>query len=140
MDWRRSHVVEPDDAAEADDDHVSAKERAERNAVREKTRTFPGGFDLEAPHVRRWSGMPPEARAAGCLAAMLVRMPFHPDLFYYDPRARIVMAVEPDPDVQDRRRGTARRVPRTVEETLVTARAAFGVAGAEIANLIKRRG
>lgn len=134
MDQRRSRLVEePTDAA------LSKDERAKRDETRIKSRSSLHGFDIDAPHVVRWPRMPPEARAAGCLAAMFARLELHTDLFYYDPRARVVFAVQPDEEVQGRRRGTARAVPRTVEESIAMARAAFGLSGVAILDFIKRR-
>lgn len=137
MDERRSRLVESD-GSEADD-NLSREEREQRDATRIKSRSSLHGFDLDAPHVVRWNKMPPEARAAGALAAMMARLELHPDLFYYDTRARVVFAVQPDPEVEGRKRGTARAVPRTVEESIAPARAAFGMSGVAILDFIKRR-
>jgi hypothetical protein len=115
----------------------------------EERRSFAPAHDPDADHVVGWTNMPPEARAAACAAALFAgleldtsRSPTNTTYriqFKYDPRSRIAFAIEPSTEVANRRRGTARPVPRTVEEALRPVRAAFGTRAAEIAKFIRRR-
>lgn len=115
----------------------------------EERRSFAPAHDPDADHVVGWANMPPEARAAACAAALFggleldtTKSPSNPNYrihLKYDPHSRIAFAIEPSAEVANRRRGTARPVPRTVEEVLTPLRAAFGMRAAEIAKFIRRR-
>ena len=82
--------------------------------------------------------MPPEARAAGCLQAMLQRWPIVKDQMRYNPITRVVYVVQPDPLVANQRKAAGREVPRSVDDVLATIRAQFGNRVEEVLALIRR--
>ena len=141
MNFGPSHLVETED----DDSDLSEKQRDEREATRVKSR--PGIVGLQVigpdgkalPGIKTWGGMSLEERATACVAALFAGFELDPRIMYYDPRARIAFAVQPDPNVRGVHKGTGRAVARTVEEALAPALAAFGMRAAMVRAFIKRR-
>lgn len=134
----RSFLVH-DDSTE-DLSELTEKQLQDRDKRKMETRNAVAGYDLGAPWVRRWRKMPPEARAAACVAALFASFELDTRLFYYDERARVAFAVQPDPNVKGRQKGIGRSVGRTVEEVLAPAIAAFGTRAVAIRQFIKQRG
>lgn len=147
-------------AAEIDPAEASDGELARRETD-EKKRTSVGALEFNAPHVLSWPAMPPEARAAAGAAALFAGWPLQTGervgedwvLMRYDNRTRVVFAVQPPYFMDTMTRPprvcfiegeppkvAAHAVPRTVEATLVSLRAAFGLAVvADLQRFIKRR-
>lgn len=121
------------------------KQREAREATRTASRQSPHGYELFGPDGRpshwvlTWDRMSPEARATACWLALDLRFGLDTRIMYFDPRTRIVFAVQPDPNVQGVRKGTGRPVAKSVEEAVVRASAAHGESGAAIRQFIKRR-
>ena len=150
----------PSTPAASLDSAVTDNDQARRDAD-DKRRTSIGALEFNAPHVVAWPKMPPEARAAAGAAALFAGWPLQTGekegqdwLFVrYDPHTRVVFVVQPayymDREVRPPRvcfiegeppKVAAHAVPATVEATLVTLRAAFGLAAEDdVKRFIKRR-
>lgn len=129
--------TEPEDETE--------KQRQARDATKVATRQSPHGYELFGPDGRlaagvlTWDRMSPQARATAAGLALDLRFSLDTRILYFDPRTRIVFAVQPDPNVQGVRKGTGRPVAKSVEDAVVRASAAHGEAGAALRQFIKRR-
>ena len=123
----------------------TVRQQVAREATKVATRQAPHGYELFGPDGRlspwilTWERMSPDARATAAWLALDLRFRLDTRILYFDPRARIVFAVQPDPNVEGVRKGTGRPVAKTVEEAVVRASAAHGEAGAAIRQFIKRR-
>lgn len=133
------------DDEEDDLSQLSPKQIEERERTRIAKRSSVAGYEVithdgkPARGILGWAAMPPEARATACVAALFASFELDTRIMFYDQAARVAFAVQPDPNVKGRQKGTGRAVPKTVQEAIAPALAAFGMRGAAIAQFITRK-